>query len=402
MKPDRGADADVIVIGGGLHGTSSALHLVRKGLRVTLLEAEYCGRHASGVNAGGVRTLGRHLAEIPLALASRELWHRLGELTGDDAGFVPSGQLKVAETDAELDTLRQRVTRLEALGFTHERLVDGHAVRELVPSIAPHVTGAIWACRDGHALPYRAVMAFRRAAQAAGVVVHEATPAGRLEQAGGRWHVHTPRGVFRAERLVNTAGAWAGEFAAQLGEPVPLEAGGLMLMITHRVAPFVKPVLGATGRALSFKQFDNGTVLIGGGLRCPADAQARHGEVDMLRLGTSARTVTALFPHLGPLGINRAWAGVEAFMPDQIPVIGPSQSAPGVVHAFGFSAHGFELGPIVGQIVAELITEQRSTLPIDAFAIGRFSKPRSALAGALREQVPAGRSTLHSSSRSYG
>lgn len=389
MKPDigpgRGTGADVIVIGGGLQGTASALHLARKGLRVTLLEAEYCGRHASGVNAGGVRTLGRHLAEIPLALASRDLWHRLADLTGDDAGFVPSGQLKVAETEAELEVLRQRVAQLEALGFSHETLVDGPAVRELVPSIAPHVTGAIWAAGDGHALPYRAVTAFRRAAERAGVVVHEATPAQRVEQSGACWHVHTPRGVFRADRLVNAAGAWAGEFAAQLGEPVPVEAGGLMLMITHRVAPFVKPVLGATGRALSFKQFANGTVLIGGGLRCAADAQARHGEVDMLRLGTSAQTVTALFPHLGALGINRAWAGVEAFMPDQIPVIGPSKAAPGVVHAFGFSAHGFELGPIVGQIVAELVTDGRSTLPLDAFAIDRFGKPRNAMAGALRD-----------------
>lgn len=385
MKADNGADADVIVIGGGLHGTSSALHLARAGLRVTLLEADYCGRHASGVNAGGVRTLGRHVAEIPLALASRNLWHRLADLTGDDAGFVPSGQLKVAETDAELDVLRQRVAELEALGFTHETMVDAQTVRELVPAIAPHVTGAIWVREDGHALPYRAVTAFRLAAAKAGAVIHEATPAQRVEQAGTRWKVHTPRGVFHADRLVNAAGAWAGEFAAQIGEPVPVEAGGLMLMITHRVAPFVKPVLGATGRALSFKQYANGTVMIGGGLRCPADAQARHGEVDMLRLGTSAQTVTALFPHLGPLGINRAWAGVEAFMPDQIPVIGPSKAAPGVVHAFGFSAHGFELGPIVGQIVAELVTEGRAGLPIDAFAVDRFNQPRGAVAGALRD-----------------
>ncbi|MNT14603.1 N-methyltryptophan oxidase [compost metagenome] len=92
-------------------------------------------------------------------------------------------------------------------------------MRELVPSITPHVTGAIWAGGDGHALPYRAVTAFRRAAEAAGVAVHEATPAGRLEQAGGRWHVHTPWGVFRAERLFNTAGAWARAFALARLEP---------------------------------------------------------------------------------------------------------------------------------------------------------------------------------------
>ena len=75
------------------------------------------------------------------------------------------------------------------------------------------------------------------------------------------------------------------------------------------------------------------------------------------------------------LGINRAWAGVEAFMPDGIPVLGASPAAPNLVHAFGFSAHGFELGPIGGQIVAELITEGRSSQPIDAFAVDRFARP---------------------------
>src|SRR4051812_6009243 len=108
--------ADALVVGGGLHGLSSALHLARRGLSVTLLEADWCGRHASGVNAGGVRTLGRHHAEIPLALASRTLWHHLQDLVGSDAGFTPSGQLKVAESAQELDILRATVAELQALG----------------------------------------------------------------------------------------------------------------------------------------------------------------------------------------------------------------------------------------------------------------------------------------------
>lgn len=369
--------SDVIVIGGGLHGMSSALQLARRGCRVVLLEAQSCGQHASGVNAGGVRTLGRHQAEIPLALASRTMWHHLTELVGEDAGFVASGQLQVAETEAELQTLRERVQLLQSQGFTHEELVDAQQVRELVPAIAPHITGGIWVQGDGHALPYRAVTAFRIAAQRAGVVVHEGMPVERIDYSAGRWNVTSGPHRFRASHVVNAAGAWAGNFAAQAGDAVPVEAGGLMLMITHRAPPFVSPVLGATGRALSFKQFANGTVLIGGGLRCTADLQARHGEVDMPRLAKSARTVVELFPHLKALGVNRAWAGVEAFMPDGIPVLGASPAAPNLVHAFGFSAHGFELGPICGQIVAELITEGRSSQPIDAFAVDRFALPAS-------------------------
>ncbi|WP_077000928.1 FAD-binding oxidoreductase [Variovorax sp. KK3] len=376
MRPEQAGlprGSDVIVIGGGFHGTSSAFHLARAGAKVTLLEAEYCARHASGVNAGGVRTLGRHHAEIPLARASLDLWHRLPELIGDDGSFVCSGQLQIAETPQELDKLRRRVAELNALGFTHEVIVDAQQVREIAPRLAHHVVGGIWVDDDGHAVPYRAVTAFRHAAQRLGAQFHEATPARTIERVGNQWRVSTPLGVFSAPWLVNAAGAWSGDFAAQAGDAVPMKPGGLMLMITQRVPHFVDPVLGAAGRPLSFKQFANGTVLIGGGLRCGADIVRRHGEVDFLKLSSSAQTVTDLFPHLAGINVVRAWAGVEAFMPDEIPVIGLSRHAPQLVHAFGFSAHGFELGPIGGKIVSELVLEGRSTLPIAPFAVDRFA-----------------------------
>ena len=366
--------SDVLVIGGGLQGLSSAFQLAKAGLRVRLLEAEYCGRHASGVNAGGVRTLGRHVAEIPLALAAREqLWHGLADIIGSDGGFVPSGQLQVAENEADEIKAKARVAMLNGLGFFHEQWVDQQQVRELVPSISPHVVGGIWADRDGYALPYKVATAYRLAAEKLGVQIVEQAPVLRVDQQSGMWHASTAQGRFHAPWLVNTAGAWAADFAAQVGDPVPMVAGGLMLMVTQRVAPFVKPVLGAMGRPLSFKQFDNGTVVIGGGLRCEADASQRHAMVDLNRMPKSAQTVIDLFPHLRDVSIARAWTGIEGFMPDEIPVIGPSAGADNLVHAFGFSAHGFELSPITGCIVAELVTQGTSTLPISAFRVDRFT-----------------------------
>jgi sarcosine oxidase subunit beta len=365
-------EADVLVIGGGLHGSSSAFHLASRGVRVTVLEADYVGRHSSGVNAGGVRTLGRPLPEIPLALMSREIWHNLGETIGDDAGFVASGQMKIAESEAELDECRERVASLEAQGFTHEKIIDRASVRELEPALAPHVAGAIWVEQDGYALPYRATTAFRRAAQARGAVFHEGTPVGRIEQRGERWYAQTPAGVFSAGHLVITAGAWAGELAQQVGEPVPVHPEGLMLMVTHRVAPFCRSTLGATGRPLSFKQFDNGTVVIGGKLIGIADLPGRHGEVDFARLVRSANTVVDLFPHLRHLGINRAWAGVEAFTSDSLPVISPSRRASNLTYSFGYCGSGFQLGPGCGKLVSELVLDGVASLPLDAFAIDRF------------------------------
>jgi sarcosine oxidase subunit beta len=307
-----------------------------------------------------------------LALSSRALWHELKHTVGDDGGFVPSGQLKLAENPAELEQCRQRVQQLQTLGFEHEVLIDQQAVFEIIPTVARHVVGGIWVKDDGYAVPYKTVTAFRLAAEKLGVRVHESAPAQRIEQSGSLWKVTTPGGVFSAEHLVVTAGAWARELAAQVGEAVPAHPEGLMLMVTHRVAPFCAPVLGATGRSLSFKQFANGTVVIGGKLIGSLDFPARHGEVDMTRLGTSARTVTDLFPHLKHLGVNRVWAGVEAFTADDLPVIGPSRKASNLSYSFGFCGSGFQMGPGTGKRLAQQILGEHSEISLDAFAVDRF------------------------------
>ena len=101
--------ADAIVIGGGLHGCSTALHLAMRGLKPIVIEKDYAGRHASGVNAGGVRQLARNLAEVPLAVASMELWDRIEDLVGDDCGFDSHGQVLVAESEEELAKLKAEV-----------------------------------------------------------------------------------------------------------------------------------------------------------------------------------------------------------------------------------------------------------------------------------------------------
>lgn len=101
---------------------------------------------------------------------------------------------------------------------------------------------------------------------------------------------------FTSPILVNAAGAWAGTIAKRFGEPVPLEAVAPMLMITERRAPFLTPVVGATSRTLSFKQFANGTVLIGGGYLGRADPRTNRTILDYTKLGENARTVQDLFP----------------------------------------------------------------------------------------------------------
>jgi sarcosine oxidase subunit beta len=365
--------ADVIVIGGGLHGCSAALHLAMRGLKPLVIEKDYAGRHASGVNAGGVRQLARHLAEVPLSVASMELWERIGDLVDDDCGFESQGQVLVAENEAELAQCRARVDDLRLRGYTHEELIDRVELRRLVPAVSDDCPGGVVSRRDGAADPFRTTQAFRRKAESLGATVMEGVRVTGLERRGGIWHVATSAGAVEAPIVVNAAGAWADRIAAQLGEPVPLEVMALMLMITSRVAPFIAPVIILRGRKLSFKQLANGTVLIGGGYQGRADRDTNATQIDWRNLSQSARTVWELFAPMRGAQIVRAWAGIEARMPDDIPVLGPSAMAQGVYHQFGFCGHGFQLGPGVGALMAELIATGRTNLPIAPFSISRFA-----------------------------
>jgi sarcosine oxidase subunit beta len=366
---------DVVVIGGGIHGCSTALHLALRGMRVTVIEKDYPGRHASGVNAGGVRQLARDFAEVPLSARSMEIWHRITELVDDDCGFTSDGQVLVAETEEELADFRERVRRLNDLGFTHEELIDATELRRLVPAVSDTCPGGVVSRRDGAAIPFRATQAIRRKAETLGACVLEGVRVETLARRDGLWAVETSAGTFEAPVVVNAAGAWAGRIAAMVGEPVPLEVIAPMLMITERRPHFIDPVVILRGRKLSFKQFTNGTVLIGGGHEGRPNPDTNETALDWTKLAESARTVWDVFPVMRSARIVRAWAGIEARMPDQIPVIGKSARNEGLYHQFGFSAHGFQLGPGTGAVVAELIATGATNTPIDAFRIDRFHAP---------------------------
>jgi sarcosine oxidase subunit beta len=366
--------ADVIVVGGGIHGCSTALHLALRGAKPLLIEKDYCGRHASGVNAGGVRQLARHVAEVPLSVASMELWDRIKDLVGDDCGFESHGQVLVAEDEVEFANCRARVEDLRLRGFTHEELIDRAELKRLVPAVSDYCPGGIVSRRDGAADPFRTTQAFRRRAVESGARLREGVRVLNIARRAGIWHVATTEGDFEAPVLVNAAGAWSGRLAAMIGEWVPLEVIAPMLMITARLSHFLDPVIILRGRKLSFKQFKNGTVLIGGGHLGMAYPDENTTVLDWQKLSASARTVDELFPVMRGATVVRAWAGIEARMPDDIPVIGSSQVAEGLFHQFGFSAHGFQLGPGVGSLMADLIVTGATNMPIEPFRIDRFVK----------------------------
>lgn len=364
--------ADVLIIGGGLMGFSTAVHLAMRHTRCIVLDKDSPGRHASGVNAGGLRQLNRHPAEIPLSVAAAGMWRHIRELVDSDCDTRFPGQLRVAENATELKSLEERAALLRSMGYRHEEMIGTDELYRLVPALAPHCTGALICRQDGYGRPFHALDAFRRKARSLGVRYQADTRVDGVLRVADEWLASTVRGEFRAPVLVNCAGAWANHIATLLGEPVPLKPGAPMMMVSERLPHFIDPVIGAAGRKLSFKQMQNGTLLIGGAHLAELDLTRGRTEMNWHKLAISARSVMTLFPQLKDVRIVRSWAGLEAFMPDNIPVIGASVTASGAYHAFGFSAHGFQLSPVVGRILSQLILDGSSELPIEPFRIDRF------------------------------
>jgi sarcosine oxidase subunit beta len=363
---------DVVVIGGGLHGCATALHCARAGLRVEVLEREAVGRHASGVNAGGVRQLGRHFSEVPLSVLAMQMWRSIGNYVDDDCGFQQSGQIKVAQTEEHMAENRDRVAKLRAMGFDHEEVIGPQELRELLPAAAEGLPGALVSHGDGYANPYRTTTAFRRKAQSLGVRFHEGRPATGLVRQRGGFRIETAGGALQASHVVNCSGAWSGDLCARMGEAVPLRVIAPMMTITAPMPQFVSPVVGYSGAPLSFKQFANGTVMVGGGYSGEPDLATGLSRLRYDRLAVNLGTAVELFPIMRHARIVRQWAGIEGEMPDLIPVIGASSTTEGLLHAFGFSAHGFQLGPVVGLLIADLIQHGKSRLDLADFAISRF------------------------------
>lgn len=235
---------------------------------------------------------------------------------------------------------------------------------------------------DGYASPARSTRAFQRAAEAAGVRVFRGQRATNIDRTANGWKVYCGAVAFKASQLVNCAGAWGDQIARLLGDDIAIAAEAPMMMVTAPLPRMLRTVLGGMGRKLSLKQLPNGTVLIGGGYRGSLNRETGETHVDLQALAGSALTVTTLLPCLRDAPIVRMWAGIEGLTADGLPVIGPSPTAAGAFHAFAFCSHGFLLGPIVGQLISELVVDGSSSLPLQEFAPQRF---QAAMCGAAAD-----------------
>ncbi|MBN3759588.1 FAD-binding oxidoreductase [Burkholderia sp. Ac-20365] len=368
--------ADVIVIGGGIVGTSTAFFLRRRQRSVILLERGLTGQQASGVNFGGVRRQGRALTQLAMANRALDTWRRSKELLGEDVEFLGSGHTRVCYYAHDAEYFHRYAAEARTYGLDLE-VLDGAAMFRRFPFLGREVLAASISPLDGHANPRLASPAFGRAAARLGARVVENTEVVRVEKEAGGFRVESAAGdVYRAEQVLICAGAWANALSTQFGEPVPLIARGPQMAVTEPVPYVFGSSMGVytsiKEESVYFRQIPRGNIVLGGGPSGPADAGTRRASVLPENTVQQMAQFRRLVPALRALHVIRVWSGVESYLPDSEPVIGPSSKVPGLFYAFGFSGSGFQIGPGVGETLAELIDAGSTAIALDMFSIGRF------------------------------
>lgn len=399
------ARTDVAIIGGGIVGVCTAYALAARGIAVTLLEKGEIAAEQSSRNWGWVRSMGRDLAEIPLALASLRLWDDWQTSLGEDTGFVRTGICYACENPRQLADQESWLRGASAFG-AEARLLAGDELRRRLPEGAQAGwSGALYAPHDGRAEPHLASAAIARAARQRGAQLLTRCAVRGVTTAGGRVaSVITERGELRCSTVVLAGGAWSSLLCKSLGirlpqlkviasvlrtPPMPggpeqalgasrfafrkrADGGYTIAQRTANLAPITPDSFRYLGDFLPAlgKQYREVRVRLGREFldewRLPSrwdlDGISPFERCRVLDPAPSpaileeARTALgAVYPFFKDLRIAQSWAGAMDVTPDAIPVIGAVPQLPGLFLSTGYSGHGFGIAPGAGQLMADLI-----------------------------------------------
>ena len=419
------ARADVVIIGGGIIGVSTALFLTEKGYSVVLCEKGRIGGEQSSRNWGWCRTMGRDAREIPLALESLRLWRGMNERVGRETGFRQAGIVYLCETEQEIRS--QEAWLEQARQYQVDaRLLRGSATRELVPGSARPFRAVLHTPSDGRAEPSQAAPAMAEAARAHGASILTGCAVRGIDlQAGRVAGVVTEKGRIACDAAVLAGGAWSRLFLGNAGVDLPQLQ---VLASVFRTGPIGggPEITGAANLFAWRKRLDGGYTIARrnaniaeitpdsfrllldywptlrknyGEIRVrfsgrffAAWRMRKHWSVDettpfeMVRVldpeprqATLAEAKAALpkyFPAFAGMQVAESWGGMIDVTPDAVPVIGPAAHIPGLFIATGFSGHGFGIGPGAGRLMADLVAGDRPVVNPAPFRLERFARAR--------------------------
>jgi glycine/D-amino acid oxidase-like deaminating enzyme len=414
--------ADVVVIGGGIIGVSTALFLAERGIDVVLCEKGVLGGEQSSRNWGWVRVMGRDRREIPLAIEALKIWDGLDARISGSTGFRRSGILYISENETDIAN-RDRWLKLAQAHGLDTRQIGADETATLMPGAAARYKGALYTPSDARAEPQKAVPAIAAGARRAGARIVTACAVRGIEKSGGRISaVITEKGRIETSAVVLAGGAWSRLFCKGLDIRLPQLKVRNSVLRTSPV-PGGPEGAGATGSYAYRKRLDGGYTIANGGINMHPlvpdsfaffrDFQpARKAEGEAVQLGLSAQSWNELFeisavsldragafekhrvldpkpdaksalmalqaaaealPALRAAKVEQIWAGMIDVTPDAVPIISTLDDNPGLVIATGFSGHGFGIGPGAGHLAADLVTGGTPIVDPTPFRFSRFS-----------------------------
>lgn len=367
---------DAAIVGGGLMGAMVAFDLARAGMRAVLLERKpgLC-MEASGMNTGALMLQLIRATFIPHALRTIELWRTAPRWLGADMGYVRNGGLAIAFDDDEARMLEGWMDARRAAGAPVEIVSREHA-RELEPALTDRIRLASYCEVDGFADAKLTGAGFRRGLARARVDVRAPVRVSGIEREEHGFAVIHEGGTVWARRVVLAGGVWLGEMSGWLGTPLPVECRVNQVSVTERMPPILtRSICAATGR-LSLKQSPAGTFLVGGGWQGIGSPHEGGYEIIPDHLVANLRMACFTVPAMRGARLLRTWLGLEAKVPDYMPVAG---RLPGVEGAYvvGAAHGGYTVGLSIARSLADTILEREPEVPIpDAFDPARFTPER--------------------------
>ncbi|WP_344491268.1 FAD-binding oxidoreductase [Glycomyces endophyticus] len=363
------ADAEVVVVGGGVVGLSVAFHLAEAGVRgVVVVERDLVGRGSSAKPVGGVRATFSDPGNILLGQRSLEAFERFG----DAIGLRQVGYLFLCRSPEEVDAV-ERSTRLQCGLGGSGRMVSAAEAARLNPWLDPRaLLAGSFSPRDGHAEPALVVAAYRAAAERLGVVVCESAEVVGIDGSSGAIEaVRTSRGVVRTGRVVCAAGAWSKRVGEMAGVSLPVEPVRRQIGITAPESglPTVPFTLDLS-TTLYFHNCDGGLLL---GISDAAQEPGFGREYSDEWRPAFDEAAAVVAPSLVGRELVSGWAGLYENTPDHNALIGVSREVPGFSYATGFSGHGFLQAPAVGEVVRDLYLGREPFMDPSAFHADRFA-----------------------------
>lgn len=413
--------ADIVIIGGGIIGVSTAWFLTQQGINVCLCEKGHIAGEQSGRNWGWVRQQLRDTREMPMIVESLKIWRGLADEIGEDVGYREQGILIAARSDSEARQYIDWIGTSDEYGV-ETRFIEGRELTDLIRGSTVTWKGALYTPSDGRAEPHKAGPAIARAAERHGASILTSCAVRGIETDGGAVSaVVTEHGTIRTSTVLCAAGAWTSLFCRSLGITVPQlkvrgtvartgpadnvldgnlydtkialrrrEDGGYTIahgtILDHPITPSTFR-FGFKYLPALMMELDNLRLFIGKEFieewstpkTWPLDSESPFEKTRVLDppprqsvLKGMRENLDEVFPQLATAEIVEAWAGMIETTPDVIPVIDHVESIPGFHIATGLSGHGFGIGPGAGKAIAGMLTGEDSGIPLEEFRLSRF------------------------------